>query len=135
MQWWAEGGFFMYVVLAAAALIGVGVGLSFVSAVVAWFWRPLRTAARLIGILGVFATVTPLVVGMVGWFYNRSVVDAALMNVDPANVEQIRAVGYAEARHPMDLGSALTCVLLVPAALAAMVALTVPAPKRDDDDE
>jgi hypothetical protein len=135
MQWWAEGGVFMWVVLAVSVAVMLLVGLSLVTALGAWFWRPLRTVARLVGILGVFSTVAPLVIGMAGYFYGRSQVDAALLVVDPAQADQIRAVGYGEARHPMDLGSGMTCVLLVPAAIFGLIALTVPAARADEDDE
>jgi hypothetical protein len=133
MAWWAEGGVFMYIVTASAALTGLGVGIAFLLSVAAWFVRALRVPARILGILSVLATPLPLVVGVAGWMYSRSVVDAALLSVDPAQADMIREVGYAEARHVLDLGSGLTCLLVAGAAVGALIALSVPAPPQDDE--
>ena len=126
MAWWYAGGAPMYVVLASAGLVGLLVVASLAAAIGAWFAPALRTVARVIGIGAVFATILPLLVGLVGWWYDRSIVDAAVRAVDPSQAQLIRLAGYSEARHPMDLGSGLTCALLVPAAIAGLVALTVP---------
>lgn len=135
MAWFAAGGVGMYVVLASGLLVGLGGGLALLIAIAGWVFRPLRIVARMGGALAVFACVLPMVVGVGASAYARYQVRQALEVVDSDQREVIAAAGYAEAKIPTVFGSGLACVVLMPAALAAIVALAIPRPAGTDDDD
>lgn len=135
MAWFQSGGIGMWVVLAATVLVGCGGGLAFLLAIVGWFVRQLRVVARMAGALAVFACVLPMVVGVAASAYGRYVVQQALPFVEPEQRDEVAAVGFAEAKVPTVFGSGMSCLVLMPAALAAVVALAIPAPRRPEDDE
>ncbi|MEQ1504438.1 MAG: hypothetical protein ABMB14_19510 [Myxococcota bacterium] len=132
--WFQMGGMSMYVILATGALVGCGAGLAFLIAVVAWFVRPLRIVARLGGILAIFACLLPMIFGVIGSTIARANVNSALEGVDPELKGAVAAQGYAEAKVPTVFGGVTSCLVLMPAALAALVALSVPKPPDPDEE-
>jgi hypothetical protein len=136
MAWWAGGGVGMYVVLAVCVLVGGASGLAVILSIVAWFFRPLRLVAKILGILVVLGCITPLIVGFAAGSYGRYRVDTILEmpDIEPEQREAIRRAGYAEAQAPAMFGGASTCLLLIPASLAALIALAIPKPQQDESD-
>jgi hypothetical protein len=60
----------------------------------------------------------PLPFGVLGRTYNRSQLEAALVNVNPKDQAVIREFGYREAARPFQLGGVLTLITL-PSGLVA----------------
>ncbi|MEZ4236973.1 MAG: hypothetical protein R3F59_12635 [Myxococcota bacterium] len=135
MAWFAEGGVGMYLVLASGVLVGIGGGLALIVAIAGWFFRPLRVVARLGAILMIVACILPMVVGVIGSTMARNNVRRAVELADPAQRELIIAVGNREASLPTMFGAGTSCCVLLPTVLASIVALTIPAPSDDEDED
>jgi heme exporter protein D len=135
MQWFAMGGVGMYVILASGVVIGLGGGLALLIAIAGWFFRPLRILARLGAALAIAACVLPMVVGVGASAMGRARMREAVEHAAPEHREAILAQGNAEASIPTVFGGGMSCLLLIPAGLAALVALPIPAPRRDDDED
>ena len=130
VEWWVSGGMGMYAVLVTALLLVSFSCLALMLGISGWFIRPLRTIARIAAVLAVLACILPMMVGALFGVYARLQVDQALTSpdIDPEQREAIARAGYQEARTPTMFGGGSTCMLLLPAGLAAAVGLAIRAP-------
>ena len=124
-QWFATGGIWMYPILALALLGGLFAGVSVILAIAGRALGGLAlNIARVISAAAFLVSVLPAGLGAAGWLHGRSVVEEALAQVDPSLADELREVGYAEARVPFVFGGAVSGALLV----LSFVALGVSVP-------
>lgn len=109
--WWAMGGIWMYAVLLADVAIALLLCVFFVVALISAVTRRFGGLARALGIIGLLATLTPLCAGFVGRSAGRSMVEEAIVNVDPTMRDELRAQGEIEAAAPFQFGLGSVCVL------------------------
>lgn len=135
MDWWMQGGVGMYVVLLMDVLAGGASLLALGLAIGAWFYRPLRLPAKILSILAIVLCIVPLVTGTASAAWSRHQVDEAIAGADPEQREIIRQVGYQEASAATTFGGGSTCCVLLPAILAAVIALAIPKTLAPDEDD
>lgn len=102
-QWFVEGGYFMYLLLA----LGVPVALigGVMHAVAARRWSLL---------VALLLLLVPAACGALGTVLGRRTTDDALRGVDPAHHAMLRETGYREAGHSVRFGVGISVVGLVP---------------------
>lgn len=109
--WWAMGGIWMYVVVLSDVAIAMLLSVFFLFAVVSAVTRRFGSVARVFAILGLLSTLTPLCAGFVGKTAGENNLEQALVMVDPAQRDQLRAMGEMEAAVPFRFGLGSVCVL------------------------
>lgn len=122
-QWFAMGGVVMWLVLLAGLSVAGLEGLAFTLALAGRFRGGVYvTGGRVLAGVSVLLAALPGGLGVAGWAYGRSQVDAVLAWVDPAQVEAIREAGYAEALVPLQFGGAVSAGLAFFALVACAIA-------------
>jgi hypothetical protein len=118
--WFAEGGWWMWLVFGADVAVFGFVVLAAVLGVFTFFLGRARVVPRALSAFALLGAALPLLVGVLGWWRNTVAVEAALAVVDPDMRGVIAAQGAYEARIPLwfGVGSAL---FLAGCALVAVV--------------
>lgn len=135
MQWWIEGGPWMYVILTVLTACLVGGAVSVALALGAFLAPVLKVVSRVLALLVALGALMPSCAGLVGWQAGRYRVDQALEFADPEHRAIIEEVGYAEARRPMEFGLGSSLCAVLPPALALVLSLAVPGRKSEEDDD
>jgi len=107
MQFWIEGGWFMYPVL----MLG---GMGVFAAGASLFVRE-KAVAR----IALLLVLGSGLLGVAGMLFNRRYVEAAVVSVSPEYKDRVREAGNRESMRPVQLGGALLALGL-PLALVGL---------------
>lgn len=126
IEWYREGGWAMHAITLLLIFGSLLQGLAFVLAIVGRVTGKVGGLARALAVCAALVALSPGCMGLIGYEFGISRVEAALLVIDPEQRAVVQAAGEEEASHNLSFGFGGAICMLLPAVITFLVAPSKP---------